>query len=334
MRMFPDAVLYAPEGSEAPNLIETISTKERLALFGERDGAAMPFWPDDAGWQLHNTRALGALQRNAERGDIVMISGGYSQRQIADTLSGSLVVCEPFVGYPGIHTGMCAFESHAWRQHVYGTKQIDGRWYDTVIPNYFDPDEFDAGDPIVGDYLLFVGRVTQRKGPHVAAAIAQAAGMKFVVAGPGVTSFKDGRIVADHVEFNADEYVGVLDIKARAKLMREARAVIVPTVYVEPFGGVAVEAMMAGTPVITSDWGAFTETVDVGVTGYRFSLLQEAVDQVEMCAGLNPLSVRDRGRRRFSLEAVKPRFEKWFEQLSTLYDVGWHMLKEPAGVRG
>jgi glycosyltransferase involved in cell wall biosynthesis len=106
--------------------------------------------------------------------------------------------------------------------------------------------------------------------------------------------------------------------------MAGAVATLVPTMYVEPFGGVAVEAMMAGCPALTTDWGAFTETVEEGVSGYRFRSLREGVAAVEAAAELDRERVRARAEERYSLEAVAPLYERWFSQLGTLRGAGWY----------
>ncbi|MFZ1935353.1 MAG: glycosyltransferase [Thermoguttaceae bacterium] len=60
------------------------------------------------------------------------------------------------------------------------------------------------------------------------------------------------------------EYIGCIGPKQRAKEMGQAKAVFVPTESAEPFGNVTVEAQFCGTPVITTDWGAFPETAEHG----------------------------------------------------------------------
>jgi glycosyltransferase involved in cell wall biosynthesis len=152
------------------------------------------------------------------------------------------------------------------------SKIHDIRWFDTVIPNYFDMDEFPIVNEGKGQYLAFLGRLIQRKGPHIASDIAKAAGLPLRVAGAGGKQVgKD--IIANEVTIKDAEYIGPVNVKERAQFLAGARALIVPTTYMEPFGGVAVEAMLCGTPVIASDAGAFTEIVKNGVSGYRFRTL-------------------------------------------------------------
>jgi glycosyltransferase involved in cell wall biosynthesis len=110
--------------------------------------------------------------------------------------------------------------------------------------------------------------------------------------------------------------------------MAGARALIAPTLYVEPFGGVAVEAMLAGTPVIAPDFGAFTETVENRVTGQRFTTMQEALDALDICDRLNHEAIRAHAIERYSLEAVAPQFRTWFDRLDTLHGEGWYQLRD------
>jgi glycosyltransferase involved in cell wall biosynthesis len=211
--------------------------------------------------------------------------------------------------------------------HVYAKKGInDGRWFDAVIPNYFDPDDFPYLNTSKNrEYLLFLGRLVQRKGPHIASEIARASGMQLIVAGAGGKQVGTD-IVAPEVTIKDAHYVGPVNAEERAKLLAGARALLVPTTYIEPFGGVAVEAMMAGTPVITSDWGAFTEIVLPKVVGYRFHTLAEAVEAINNVGICDPQLIQDYAHRRYSLEAVAPQFKLWFDRLNSLWDKGWYQL--------
>lgn len=111
--------------------------------------------------------------------------------------------------------------------------------------------------------------------------------------------------------------------------MAGAKAVFVPTIYVEPFGNVAVEAQGCGTPVITTDWGAFTETVIDGVTGFRCHTFGEFKRAVEKAHTLNSYAIRQHAIRNYSLEVIGEKYERYFERLSLLWNAdpvngGWY----------
>jgi len=333
-RMFTDAghtvYLYSGERNDAPceEHIPLISAKERLRWFGGWNPEKMPdvnWSPDAPHWRTFNRRAIEAISERADAKDPILCSMGWSQKQIADEFP-DLMPVEYGVGYEGICLNWRAFESSAWMHHVYGIKGIrDGQNFDAVIPNFFDPSEFMLGSGS-DDYLLFLGRVTPRKGVKEAIEIAKASGLRLIVAGPKDSS----RGAVDEVDLGGCEYVGAVGPLDRALLLAGARALVAPTLYLEPFGGVVVEAFMAGTPAITTDWGAFRETNQQGVTVYRIRTLQEGVDAAHACLELDRQAIRDYAVANYSLESVAPQYEAWFARLDTLWRNGWYQLREEA----
>jgi glycosyltransferase involved in cell wall biosynthesis len=321
--------LYAPAGPpvDGATLIPCTTEGQRIMTFGSDDPNRLPAWPTDAQSALFNSNAATLIKAYAEPHDIILLTGGLTHKPIADALPPNTLCVEPGVGYDGIFTNYCAFESYAWRHTVYRRAGIeDGRWFDTVIPNYFDPLDFPHLNEGKGEYLLFLGRLIFRKGPQIAAEIADACGLPLWVAGAGGTVVNDNLIEGQGVSIKGKNlrYIGPVDARRRAILLAGAKALIVPTNYIEPFGGVAVEAMMAGTPAITSDWGAFTETVVNGVSGYRIGTLSEAKAAVEKTGSLDPAAVRQSALDRYSLTAVAPQFDQWFARLQNLWGKGWY----------
>ena len=192
---------------------------------------------------------------------------------------------------------------------------LDGNAYHAVIPNYFDVEEFPLGRG-EGDFLLYVGRLIERKGVEVAVNVARATGMPLFLAGEG-----DYRPGADE---RGIEYIGPVDPRTRADLMADARCLLAPTTYVEPFGGVVVEAALCGTPAITTDWGAFPETVSHGITGFRCHRLGEFIWATRHADLLDRQRIRDRAVARYSLDAIAPRYEAYFAHMETLRSGGWY----------
>ena len=159
-----------------------------------------------------------------------------------------------------------------------------------------------------------------------------------IIAGQGGTVKSDGHLVDNHPqEFDIPpdsdwEYVGFADVNKRKKLLAHAKAVFVPTEYLECFGGVNVEARLSGTPVITTDFGCFPEYVQSGIDGFRCNTLQDFVDAAKNVSKLNPKLIRKRAER-FLMDNIKWEFQKWFSDLYQVYlsaqnpkVKGWHYL--------
>jgi glycosyltransferase involved in cell wall biosynthesis len=313
-----EILLYAPEGPavEGATLIPCLPRAQRLEIFGQDDPSILPAWPQDSQSALFNLNVITALQGKVAPEDLVLISAGRTHLPIVNALPGNLYA-EWTVGYEGVLGGgvFAAFESYSWLAHVYAKMGVlDVRYYDRVIPPYYDPADFPKLNKGKGEYLGFLGRRIERKGLKTAAIIAEKVGMPLLVAGAGKMTVDEGEV----------KYLGPLDVAARARFLAGAKALLVPTTYLEPGGNVAIEAMAAGTPVIATDQGVFSETVKSGVSGFRFRLLREAVAAVKRVEELEPEIIREWALDNYSLEATAPKFEAWFEALGTLRGKGWY----------
>lgn len=331
-----EIVLYSGEENDAPcdEHVSVVSHREQTRWFGKKNLDLMfPItWnPLEDHWTTTNKRVVKHINKGLRDGsydkrDQVLVIAGLCNQQIDHLLPNT---CPEYgVGYTGIF-GHCAFESVSHRHTVYSLRGItDGRAYDTVIPNYFDPAEFTASEGVRReDHLLYVGRVIMRKGVHIAAKVAEATGRTLLVAGQGVLEYENGKfITSEEITLTSPniQFIGTLGVKERAYEMARAHAVLAPTTYLEPFGGVAVEAGFAGTPVITTNWGAYTETVIPGVTGFRPNILREYVEAVERAGDLKRERIKRSVNARYSLDAVRPQFLEWFDRIDTLWEDGWY----------
>ena len=272
-------------------------------------------WNNPERWTTFNERCAAEVIKRQKAGDIIASTFGNLQ-QAACTPTNCIPV-ETGIGYTGVFAPFQIYESYSIRQYIMGVLNLmnNPRHHDTVIPNYYDLEEFEYGDD-PEDYFVHIGRLNEDKGFQTACRTAKILGKKIKLA--GVVGSKEA--FAEVMSYGNVEYLGVVNSEQRKHLLKNAKAVFVPTIYLEPFGGIHVESLLSGTPVITSDIGIFTETIQNGFNGYRCTCLAEFVEAARNIDKIDRKVCRDWAVKNFSLEAVAPRYEYYFERVLSIYE--------------
>src|SRR5262249_41914391 len=78
----------------------------------------------------------------------------------------------------------------------------------------------------------------------------------------------------------AVELVGEVGLRAKDEFLGNARALLFPIDWPEPFGLVMIEALACGTPVIAWRNGSVPEVIDDSVTGFVVESIEGAVRAV------------------------------------------------------
>jgi glycosyltransferase involved in cell wall biosynthesis len=151
--------------------------------------------------------------------------------------------------------------------------------------------------------LAFLGRISPEKRLDRAIEIALAADLPLRIAAkicPDESDYFHQTIeplLKKHAP--AVEFIGEVGGRHKNTFLGNARALIFPIDWAEPFGLVMIEALACGTPVIAWRNGSVPEVIDEGVTGYIVESVEEAIDAVHRVEWLNRHNCRITFERRF-----------------------------------
>lgn len=191
----------------------------------------------------------------------------------------------------------------------------------TVIHHGLDPSRFSCTEQ-PDDYICFISRLSEVKGPHTAIDVCAWAGVPIRVAG-GVHP-PDREFVGRELGWRLNQphvrYLGAIGPDLKQPLLRDARALLAPIEWSEPFGLVLIEAMLSGCPVVAFGRGSVPELVENGLTGY---IVNDARDMADLIRPGGPLDefnrprCRSRAIERFSSERMVEEHEQLYLQVST-----------------
>jgi glycosyltransferase involved in cell wall biosynthesis len=192
--------------------------------------------------------------------------------------------------------------------------------YTDVVYNGIDLDRYSYTKD-KGDYVLFLGRAAPEKGWLRAIEAAKAADVRLISA-VKIAHWTEEKEWEEHIQPvlpDGAEVLGEIPHDVKAGLLANARAVLFPIDWDEPFGLVMTEAMACGTPVIATPRGSVPEVIVDGETGFIVSVenyAEEAAAALTRLGELDPAAGRDRVERLFSKEAMVAGYERVFESVT------------------
>ena len=257
-------------------------------------------WP----WELYEMLNLAAAVERASQFDIIHYEAAYYPMSLAFTRLSATPIVQT------LHHSPSAAEVRLWSHYpeapfVAISKEqerlLSGLNVVGTVLHGIDTDSFSFQET-PEDYLLFLGRFTDGKGPLQAIEIAKRVGMKLILAAAEDDYYRER--VAPHVDGRRVVYFGEADFQSKVTLYGGARALLYPIQTREPFGLVLAEAMACGTPVAALDRGAVREVVDEGVTGLIFNDLEEMTRGLPRVFDLDRRRVHERAVARFGTKRM------------------------------
>ncbi|AEV97096.1 glycosyl transferase group 1 [Niastella koreensis GR20-10] len=188
-------------------------------------------------------------------------------------------------------------------------------WIDTVYHGL--PDDLYKYGKGEGDYVVFLGRFSPEKRADRAIEIARRANVKIKIAAK--VDKADEKYFEKEIRHLLDqphvEYLQEIGEREKGPLLANARALLFPIDWPEPFGMVLIEAMACGTPIIAFNHGSVAEIVEHGKTGFIVNTMEKAVEALKNIHLINRDTCRETFERRFSNIVMAQNYVRLYEKL-------------------
>ena len=182
-----------------------------------------------------------------------------------------------------------------------------GRW--EAVYNAIPFEQYTLQPEVPADApLMFLGRIERIKGAHTAIAVAKATGNRLILAG-NVSPLPEEKLyfeeeIKPHIDGERVMYVGALNDADKNHYLGQAKGLLFPIEWNEPFGMVMVEAMACGTPVIGLNRGSVCEVIDEGVSGFKVQSADETTQMVARIPEISRRNCRSQAIKRFDVPVI------------------------------
>lgn len=188
-----------------------------------------------------------------------------------------------------------------------------------AIPNGIRLGDFPPPANHRDESLLWIGRVCEEKGAHIAIEVAKRTGLPLVIAGHVHAYSYHHRYFEREIESHLDgkrvRFISKPSFWEKLRLLRHARALLVPSLVEETSCLVAMEAGACGTPVIGFRRGAIPEVVRDGVTGFVVNDAEQMATAIARTGEIDPSVCRQYVERYFSSERMGEEYERIYHDV-------------------
>ena len=275
----------------------------------------LPQGIDNKAHNEFNEKAAKLIKKNKQsENDFVLAFWGVGHLDCCETLKDDFSIVEPSIGYESAFAPFRVFESyaHLHKQHYKANSNSSyGIFTDHVIRPGFYFEDFQYKEK-KEDYLLFLGRMVDCKGIQIAQDLSRTSGMPIKFVGP---QSLNNKLKQDN---DLAEYFHTVSHEERRGLLANAKALIMPSLYLEPCGWSMLEAFISGTPVISTDWGGLSEYNIHGKTGFRCKSFNEFFHALQAIGTIEPSTCREYAEENFSIQLVSKMYENYFSYLIEL----------------
>lgn len=168
-----------------------------------------------------------------------------------------------------------------------------------------------------GDYFAFLGRISPEKGPELAIEIAIGLNTPLRIAAKVDAVDQDyfAQVIEPKLAHPLVQYIGEVDLAGKNELLGNAKALLFPIQWPEPFGLVMIESMACGTPVIAFRNGSVDEVMQDGVSGFIVESVEEALAAAGRTDQIDRAGCRRYFEQTFTVQRMVDGYLKVYQRL-------------------
>jgi glycosyltransferase involved in cell wall biosynthesis len=192
----------------------------------------------------------------------------------------------------------------------------NSRWH--CIYNGVDIEHYTFIPKVAADApLVFLGRIEEIKGAHLAIEIAKLSGKNLILAGniPNTDRGYFKQFIEPHINHRQIQYWGAVNDIQKNQLLGQCSALLMPILWEEPFGIVVIEALASGTPVVGFARGALPEIIEHSVTGFLGNTIPELVNLIPKVQSLPRAACRAKVEEQFSSKVIAQKYFDLYQEM-------------------